>query len=95
MAHQYMVETVDHFFTQLDGMGHTLHQFSDDVKGKQAQIISALDDFQKETGVLKQQYLVKGKQCNHVEEATNQAIQMIDKEIEDWNQQKLQNELMI
>ena len=91
MAHQYMVETVDHFFTQLDGMGHTLHQFSDDVKGKQAQSISALDDFQKETGVLKQQYLVKGKQCNHVEEATNQAIQMIDKEIEDWNQQKLQN----
>lgn len=91
MAHQYMVETVDHFFTQLDGMGHTLHQFSDDVKGKQAQIISALDDFKKETGVLKQQYLVKGKQCNHVEEATNQAIQMIDKEIEAWNQQKLQN----
>lgn len=91
MAHQYMVDTVAHFFTQLDGMGHTLHQFSDDVKEKRAQIISALDDFQQETGVLKQQYLVKGKQCNHVEEATNQAIQMIDKEIEAWNQQKLQN----
>ena len=91
MAHQYMVDTVAHFFTQLDGMGHTLHQFSDDVNEKQAQVISALDDFQKETGTLKQQYLVKGKRCNHVEEATNQAIQMIDKEIETWNQQKLQN----
>ena len=91
MAHQYMVDTVAHFFTQLDGMGHTLHQFSDDVNKKQAQVISALDDFQKETGTLKQQYLVKGKHCNHVEEATNQAIQMIDKEIETWNQQKLQS----
>lgn len=91
MAHQYMVDTVAHFFTQLDGMGHTLHQFSDDVKGKRVQIISALDDFQKETETLKKRYLVKGKHCNHVEEATNQAIQMIDKEIETWNQQKLQN----
>lgn len=90
MAHQYMVDTVAHFFTQLDSMGHTLHQFSDDVKGKQEQIIAALDDFPKETRALRQQYLIKGKSCNHVEEATNQAIEMIDEEIETWNQQKLQ-----
>lgn len=91
MAHTYMVDTVAHFFDQLDGMGHTLNQFSGDVKGKQVQIISALEDFKKETGMLKRQYLVKGKSCNHVEEATNQAIEAIDKELEAWNEQKLQN----
>lgn len=91
MAHTYMVDTVGHFFDQLDSMGRTLHVFSDDVKGKQAQIVAALDDFQKETGSLKARYLVKGKNCNHVEEATNQAIEVIDREIEAWSQQRLKN----
>lgn len=91
MSHEYMVQTVDTFFNQLDTMEASLQTFSENVENRRKQILKALNDFQKDTENLQQKILSKKAHSDLVQQATERAIEGIRQTVNAWNRQMALN----